>query len=57
MLSASVKFRTSAAVLVVEDNPVERALITRILTVAQLVVVGVDCGKAALEQVRQPSPI
>ncbi|MDB6061223.1 MAG: hypothetical protein JWM78_1326 [Verrucomicrobiaceae bacterium] len=43
-------------VLVVEDNPVERALVMRILGVAQFAVVGVDCGQAALEQIQRCEP-
>lgn len=43
-------------ILVVEDNPVERALVMRILGVAQFSVVGADCGAAALEQVHQSKP-
>jgi predicted signal transduction protein with EAL and GGDEF domain/DNA-binding response OmpR family regulator len=43
-------------ILVVEDNPVERALLLRILEVAHFSAVGVDCGNAALEQVRQLEP-
>ncbi|HEY3698092.1 MAG TPA: diguanylate cyclase, partial [Spongiibacteraceae bacterium] len=43
-------------ILVVEDNPIERALITRILNVAQFNVIGVDCGKDALGQVLSAEP-
>ena len=43
-------------ILVVEDNPVERALITRILNVAQIDVIGVDCGRAAVEQALAADP-
>src|SRR5690606_34743837 len=43
-------------ILVVEDNPVERALVTRILTLAQFTVIAADCGAAALEQVRHCEP-
>jgi len=43
-------------VLVVEDNPVERALITRILNVADLSVIGVDCGRAALDHALSDEP-
>ena len=43
-------------ILVVEDNPVERALVMRILGVAQFSVLAADCGSAALEQVRQSKP-
>ena len=46
----------AAVILVVEDNPVERALITRILNVAQLAVIGVDCGQVALDQAIAAEP-
>lgn len=43
-------------VLVVEDNPVERALITRILNVADLSVIAVECGQAALDHALSDDP-
>lgn len=43
-------------ILVVEDNPVERALLLRLLGNAQFSVAGADCGKAALDQVRAAVP-
>jgi predicted signal transduction protein with EAL and GGDEF domain/DNA-binding response OmpR family regulator len=43
-------------ILVVEDNPVERALITRILSLAELIVIGVDCGQAAIQEAITAEP-
>ncbi|MFT3930425.1 MAG: EAL domain-containing protein [Spongiibacteraceae bacterium] len=43
-------------ILVVEDNPVERALITRILKLAAFVVVDVDCGEAAIREAITATP-
>lgn len=43
-------------ILVVEDNPIERALLLRLLGGAHFAVVGADCGSAALAQARQTPP-
>ncbi len=43
-------------ILVVEDNPIERALLLRLLGDAHFSVVGADCGSAALAQARQTPP-
>lgn len=53
---AEAPSESSPVILVVEDNPVERVLITRILNVAQLVVIGVDCGQAAIDQAIAAEP-
>lgn len=54
--SAEESSESAPVILVVEDNPVERALITRILNMAQLGVVGVDNGLAAVERATTVAP-
>jgi predicted signal transduction protein with EAL and GGDEF domain/DNA-binding response OmpR family regulator len=43
-------------ILVVEDNPVERALVSRILRNAEFNVVAVDCGSQVVERAIQDEP-
>ncbi len=47
---------SAPVILVVEDNPVERALITRILSLADFVVIDVDCGEAAIREATTAEP-
>jgi predicted signal transduction protein with EAL and GGDEF domain/DNA-binding response OmpR family regulator len=47
---------TVPLILVVEDNPIERTLLLRLLGDAHFSVVGADCGHAALAQARQTPP-
>lgn len=47
---------SAPVILVVEDNPVERALITRILSLADFIVIDVDCGEAAIREAITAEP-
>lgn len=52
----NVQTAEAPLILVVEDNPVEQALVSRILRNAQFRVVAVDCGSAVLELVLKHNP-
>jgi len=56
--NASDKSQTAEMplILVVEDNPVERALVSRILSNAQFRVLAVDCGSQVLDLVVKHNP-
>ena len=47
---------SAPVILIVEDNPVERALIVRILGLAGFVIIDVDCGEAAIHQATTAEP-
>lgn len=54
--SAGERAGPASLILVVEDNPVERKLVSTILDKAGFAVVAVDCGQAAFSVLDQQSP-
>lgn len=54
--NADTPNQSAPLILVVEDNPVERALLTRILSMAELRVISVDCGQAAIHEAITAEP-